>query len=112
MRILQPVPFIMSNGILRTVLARGYRVLGCPFAAELFTVRKRSCGKLMFLRMSVSHSVHMRGVYPSMHWGRHPPGRHPPGQTPPPQCMLGYTHLRLPVATAADGKHPTEMHSC
>ena len=22
-------------------------------------------------------------VYPSMHWGRHPPGRHPPRQTPP-----------------------------
>ena len=32
------------------------------------------------------------GVYPSMHWGRHPP----------PQQM----------ATAADGTHPTGMHSC
>ena len=31
-------------------------------------------------------------TYPSMHWGRHPP----PGQT----------------ATAADGTHPTGMHSC
>ena len=27
----------------------------------------------MFLHLSVSHSVHReRGVYPSMHWGRHP----------------------------------------
>ena len=41
----------------------------------------------------VCHSVH-RGMYPSMHWGRQPPG-----QTPP-------------TATAADGTHPTGMHSC
>ena len=33
-----------------------------------------------------------RGVYPSMHWGRHPPS---------PQ-----------MATAAGGTHPTGMHSC
>ena len=32
------------------------------------------------------------GVYPSMHWGRHPPPN--------------------PTATAADGTHPTGMHSC
>ena len=31
-----------------------------------------------------------------------PPGQTPPGQTPPPQQM----------ATAADGMHPTGMHSC
>ena len=40
--------------------------------------------------------------------GRHPPARqtppsrHPPGQTPPQPKM----------ATAADGTHPTGMHSC
>ena len=34
--------------------------------------------------------------------GRHSPGRHPPRQTSPPQEM----------ATAADGSHPTGMHSC
>ena len=66
----------------------------------------RSCGKVMFLRLSVSHSVH-GGVYPSMHWGRHPLGRHSPAQ-----CMLGYTHPVPPAATAADGTHPTGMHSC
>ena len=67
--------------------------------------------------------------------GRHPLGhRHPPGQTPPTQCMLGYTppcpmYVRIqiplpsasfditpppttPAATAADGTHPTGMHSC
>ena len=31
------------------------------------------------------------GVYPSMHWGKHPPQQ---------------------TATAADGMHPTGMHSC
>ena len=65
------------------------------------------------------------GVYPSMHWGRHPPA----------QCMLGYIPLPSacwdtpppprgqadtrpgqtpppPKDTAADGTHPTGMHSC
>ena len=54
------------------------------------------------------------------------PGQTPPGQTPPRQTphfpvhagihtpsaqwMLGYTPL--PAATAADGTHPSGMHSC
>ena len=53
---------------------------------------QRSCGKVMFLHLSVSHSVH-EGVSASVHAGIHPPGRytrsrytprqvHPPG-TPP-----------------------------
>ena len=47
----------------------------------LFYRPQRSCGKGMFLHLSVSHSVHRGGcVYPSMHWGRHP---RPPRQTPP-----------------------------
>ena len=42
------------------------------------TVRKRSCGKVMFLHLSVSHSVH-RGLSASVHSGIHTPmGRHPP----------------------------------
>ena len=54
----------------------------------IITVRKRSNGKVMFLHLSVSHSVHRREgcVYPCVHWGKHLPG-----QTPPVQCMLGYT---------------------
>ena len=50
--------------------------------------------------------------------GRHPlPGSHCPGH-PLPMCMLGYTHSTTPTATptmavtAADGTHPTGMHSC
>ena len=92
---------------------------------HLFTVRKRSCEGYGFYRRV---SVHTGGGYLSQcilgyHTpmgadtprGRHPPGsrypppeqtpprsRHPPGaETPPEQ-----------TATAADGTHPTGMHSC
>ena len=73
------------------------------FFSSIFTVRKRSCGKVIFLHLSVSHSVHRgdtlpRQVPPS---GRYtpragtppppwqvfplPPGQvHPPGQVYPP----------------------------
>ena len=54
----------------------------------------------------VYHSVHGGGaVCPSASWdtppGQTPPARHPPGQPHPQQ-----------TATAADGTHPTGMHSC
>ena len=68
------------------------------------------------------------GVYPSMYWGRHSPGQTPPEQTslgrhplPPSRhpLHLGKHPLdRHPLgkhpltATAADGTHPTGMHSC
>ena len=61
------------------------------FKSPLFTVRKRSCGRVMFLHLSVSHSVHKvvsasvrAGIHPlpradtPSRLGRHPPGRHPP----------------------------------
>ena len=87
----------------------------------------RSCGKVMFSQASVILFTEVGCVYPSMHWGRHPdwlcfhrrlsfcshggvcipactgadtPWAETPGQTPP------------PTATAADGTHPTGMHSC
>ena len=68
-----------------------------------------------------------------VHAGIHPPGQTPPvqcmlGYTPPAQCILGYTppaqcilgstpppclvHAGIHMATAADGTHPTGMHSC
>ena len=34
----------------------------------IFTARKRSCSKVMFLHLSVSHFIHRGGVYPSMQW--------------------------------------------
>ena len=85
---------------------------------------QRSCGKV--------HSVH-GGVWQTPP-GRHPlgrspldrhlrPGQTPPGQTPPPPGRhlpsLADTppHQQTPLppqqmATAADGTHPTGMHSC
>ena len=64
--------------------------------------------KVMFLHLSVSHSVH-RGVCLSARWNtprdQAPPGPdNPPGPgTPPPGAE---------TATAADGTHPTGMYSC
>ena len=50
---------------------------------RIFTVRKRSCGKVMFSQACVKNSVHGGGV-----------SHDALGQTPPPpaRCMLGYTH--------------------
>ena len=86
---------------------------------------QRSCGKVMFSQASVILFTG-EGVYPSMHWGRHPPWTDTPRQTPPwidtplakhprantprqcmlvytppAQCMLGYPPP--PAATASDG---------
>ena len=86
---------------------------------------QRSCGKLMFLHLSVSHSVH-RGVSASGPRGwdvaTHPPGRHspwadtpgqtPPGQTPPwANTPLADTPCPVHVGiwSTSDGTQPTGM---
>ena len=79
----------------------------CAHELLIVTVRKRSCGKVMFLHLSVSHSVHRGGCLPQCMLGYNPPGKtpprhHSPGQKSPP----------LQTATAADATHPTGMHSC
>ena len=66
---------------------------------------QRSCGKVMFLHLSVSHSVHrvcvgqppLRQTYPSMHWGRHPPGQTYPSM---------HWGRHIPVCTVADTPTP------
>ena len=115
---------------------------------------QRSCGKVMFLHLSVilftgrGVPQHALGqTYSSVHWGRHPLGRHipactgadtprqtypsmhwgrhipactgtdtPPRQTPPSPRADTPQQTPLPpppgTATAADGMHPTGMHSC
>ena len=101
---------------------------------------QRSCGRVMFLHLSVSHSVHRVGgcvLLRQTPLGRHPLGRHipleadtplgrcprgrqPPGQTHPlPQAWhptRQYTPSRgIPppeTATAADVTHPNAIHSC
>ena len=80
------------------------------YSFNIFTVRKWSCGKVMFLHLSVSHSVHGGG-------GRCIPAC--TGQTPLPSACWD-THTPLPsacwdtppAATAADGTYPTGMISC
>ena len=56
---------------------------------RVITVRNSSCGKVMFSQVSVCP----RGVYNPLPVGRHPP-------------------LCRQTATAADGTHPTGVHSC
>ena len=91
---------------------------------HLITIRKRSGGNVMFSQACVKDSVHKRGGV-SQHAlgqthtpGRHPlpPGRHPlpPWANPPdrPPCPVHAGIHPPPTATAAEGTHPTGMHSC
>ena len=75
----------------------------CLFGTLLITVRKRSCGKVIFSQACVKNSVHRGQVYT-------PPGRHswqtpvwadttPPGQTPHPWADS-------PQADTPLGRHP------
>ena len=67
---------------------------------EFFTARKVSCGKVVFLHLSVSHSVH-RGVSGSGSGGCTLPGHthtHTLTRTPPPH-----------FSQQAGGTHPTGM---
>ena len=75
---------------------------------------QRSCGKVMFLHLSVilfrggCLPQYMLGYTPQADtpWADTTPDRHPPlGRHIP----LGRP---LPAETAADGTHPTGMHSC
>ena len=69
------------------------------------------------------HASHGRQTHPSgqtspgqtPHWADARPltGRHSPGQTPPWADTLPWADTPPPeMATAADGMHPTGMHSC
>ena len=57
------------------------------------TARKRSCGKVMFLYLSVSHSVYGGGCLPLGPGGCTPIGQTPPKQTPPGQTPPRDRHL-------------------
>ena len=78
----------------------------------VITVRKRSYDKVMFLHLSVI--LFTGGVSAPVHAGIHPLGQTPPAEqalpldTHPP-CPV---HAGIHMATAADGTHPTGMHSC
>ena len=64
---------------------------------------QRSCDKVMF---SVKNSVH-RGVS-----ARHPQADTPLGRHPRPPRQTPQADTPQQTATAADGPHPTGMHSC
>ena len=66
------------------------------------TVRKRSCGKVMFSQACVKNSVHMGEVYTPL--GRHPSRRHPSRQTLP----LG-KHPPGQTQDTPPGRHPTPL---
>ena len=116
------------------IITSNDRSFDCPMVCTdtiHMTIHKRSCGKVMFLHLSASHSVH-GGCLSQCMLEYTPPrrltpaGRHPLGR-PPLQCILGYTprlpnaccntppwpvHAGIDMATAAGGRHNTGMHSC
>ena len=74
---------------------------------------QRSCGKVMFLHLSVSHSVHRGDTpppadtpLPSAYWDTHPPGRHHTGQTP-----SFPVHAGIPTPSACWDTPPCAVHA-
>ena len=67
-----------------------------------FIIVRNEVAKVMFLHLSVSHSVHRGGLFPGELSG--PGGR---------GCLVrGSVETPSVTATAADGTHPTGVHSC
>ena len=81
-----------ANDVFRVIFEQTGNGTGTrtKLASTIFKARKRSCGKVMFLHLSVNHSVH----------GGSPRQRPPPLDRPPP--------VRLRVS----GTHPSGMNSC
>ena len=67
------------------------------YKRTLFTARKRSCGKVMFSQMSVSHSDHGGGLYTS--WDRSH-GKGTPN--PPPQDIIFLSRPVNPILLLCD----------
>ena len=91
---------------------------------EVYYRPQTKFAKVMFLHVSVSHSVH-RGGLPQCMLGYHPtppprtsppPEQAPPEQTPqeqtPPGADSPCTVHTGRYGQQADGMHPTEMQSC
>ena len=79
--------------------------------SHIFTVRNEVWGKLMFLHLSVSHSVH-RGNLPHCMLGYTSLGRYAlPWQSPPARHPLPTSDI-TGCGQQAGGTHPAEMHTC
>ena len=85
----------------------GVNFIKCDQGRTQFYRQQRSCGKVMFLHLSVSHSVH-RGVCLRACWDT-PPGRYTPREGTP---FPGQVHSSPTTVTGADSTHPTGMLSC
>ena len=87
---------------------------------SVFTVRKWSCGKVMFSQACVSHSVHTVGiVHPRIHLGRGCVSEYALGQGVWTGCVcvclwMGCVKGCTPpeTSTEVDSTHPTGKHSC
>ena len=120
--------FVIKNSFIISFL-----VLRIITIDNIFTALKRSCGKVMFLHLSVSHSIHGdvrgygSGVCVSGSGGVYNPSGHtPPCHTSWPHTSLGHTprhpsgHTPSPGPTQPPphygeqpgGTHPTGMLSC
>ena len=78
---------------------------------HLITIRSSSCGKVMFLQVSVCPRGRGGKCTPPLTdtpLCRHPLGRH----TPPGRHPLQADSSPHQMATAAEGTHPAGMHSC
>ena len=65
--------------------------------------------KVMFLHLSVSHSVHRGAVCLSAYWDTpSPPGAYPLPGADTPQCTVHAGRY----GQQASGTHPTGMHTC
>ena len=86
-----------------------YVKLSCKvlFCSNIVTIRNSIRGEVMFLHLSVSHSVH-RGVGGCL-WQKPPQA-----DTSWADTFLGRIPQQTPpeTATAADGTHHTGMYSC
>ena len=81
---------------------------------------QRSCSKVVFLHLSVSHSVHRGDVVSGTPSGQTPPGRHPtryklpadtPWQAPPADTSHPYPGQTPSPADTSPVRHPPGRHS-
>ena len=88
----------------------------CIGDQSVFTARKRSLRRLRFY--TCQNRGGGLGPDPGGRFGglarEGCPGPHPGGCTGPGECIPACTEVDTPqqTATAADGTHPTGMHSC
>ena len=95
------------------------RILGLkPHFCQNYYCLQTKFAKVMFLHLSVSHSVHGELVRLSACLDTHPPGQTPPGsrhppqeQTPPEQTPPRAVHAGR-YGQQTGSTHPTGMHTC